>query len=93
MSRLMGAHDIKSSGRFVYLRQMFIVAFYYYLRHQMLHEVGDVLRGDLGHLHRGCGASLAVLTEAPHLDCAPFLEQAHVEDNHHLVGGPASLAH
>ncbi len=67
-----------------------MVAFYSYLVHQILQEDADALRVDLRLLHWSFVAHLAVLTEAPHLDSALTVYQAHVGDHHHPVGRPAS---
>lgn len=72
------------------LVQLFIVALYSNLLHQVPHKDGDVVWSDDGILHRGIVAVLAVLAVAPHLDDALPGLQAHVENHHDSVGRPAS---
>lgn len=81
----MGIVDIKSPERPVPLAQVFMVALYSYLLHQILQKDVDVVRGDAGPLHQSCAAFRAFLTEGPHLDNALPIREAHVEDHHHPV--------
>lgn len=92
MSRLMGTFDILLYIRPEPFVQVFMVAFYSYLLHQIIQKDFDVLRGDAGILHWSITAHLAVLTETPHFDSALPGYQLHVEDHHHPVGRPASSA-
>lgn len=86
----MGAFDIQGFKRPFSWAKVLTIALNSYLLHQVLEEDANVVGGDVGPLHRSFGADLAVLTEAPHLDHTLTSCQAHVKDDLHSVGRPAS---
>lgn len=90
VSGLMGTLRIKASEMPDFPAHIFIVTFLSDLLHQILQEDGDVSRADTGLLHWTVVACLALLMERFGLDDALSVRQAHVEDNHCLVGSPDS---
>ena len=89
MGRLVATCDNKSIVTAYAALQGCIVAIIFNLFHQVPHEGADVLLVYAGILHLGIAAFLTLLTKAPHFDGTCAALPVHVEDHHHIIGGPA----